>query len=60
MNSRARRAVTVTTSVGAVLTFVALLIPQVADALSLTTAGKVLIAVGIGVLTAGITEHRHR
>jgi hypothetical protein len=52
MNSRARRAVTVTTSVGAVLTFVALLIPQVADALSLTTAGKVLIAVGIGVLTA--------
>lgn len=52
MNSRARRAATLTTGVGAVLTFVALLIPQVADSLSLTTAGKVLIAVGIGILTA--------
>jgi hypothetical protein len=52
MNSRARRAATLTTGAGAVLTFVALLIPQVADALSLTTPGKVLAAVGIGLLTA--------
>ena len=52
MNSRARRAATLTTGVGAVVTFVALLIPQVADSLSLTTAGKILAAVGIGFLTA--------
>ena len=52
MNSRAQRAATLTTSVGAVLAFVALLIPQVADALSLTTLGKILIALGIGFLTA--------
>jgi hypothetical protein len=52
MNSRARRAATFTTGAGAVLAFVALLIPQVADALSLTTAGKILAAFGIGFLTA--------
>ena len=52
MNSRARRAATLTTGAGAILTFIALLIPQVADSLSLTTPGKILIAVGIGVLTA--------
>lgn len=34
------------------LAFVALLIPQVADALSLTTLGKILAALGIGLLTA--------
>jgi hypothetical protein len=52
MNSRARRAATITTGAGTVLAFVALLIPQVADSLALTTAGKILVAVGIGLLTA--------
>jgi len=52
VNSRARRAATVSTGAGAVLAFVALLIPQVADALSLTTLGKILAALGIGLLTA--------
>ncbi len=52
MNSRARRAATLTSGAGAVLTFVALLIPQVADTLSLTTLGKILAAVAIGLFTA--------
>jgi hypothetical protein len=52
MNSRARRVATVTTGAGAVLAFIALLIPQVADALTLTTTGKILAAFGIGFVSA--------
>src|SRR5689334_3674424 len=52
MSPRARRGAAITTGAASIAAFVALLIPQVADALNLTTLGRVLVALGVGFVTA--------